>query len=109
MIQAAVSFPPGRQAGEGYTAAWNLRLSMAMENSLTYYVLDNAGEATTTETFDGDTVLLSIPTSGSGTGVPQAPSSTLEASTADSDDDQGRVYQSAVTDVGSPSPTPTLG
>jgi hypothetical protein len=60
-----------------------------------YLVLDNLGEVTTEQQYDGDGV--SITTSG---GVPQAPSSSLlRAQTSYAYNDQGRVYQTQVFSV----------
>jgi RHS repeat-associated protein len=54
-----------------------------------YYTLDNLGETTMTQQFDGDTVTLS-----SSNGVPQAPSaSLLRAESTQAFDELGRVYQ----------------
>jgi RHS repeat-associated protein len=53
-----------------------------------YFTLDNLGEITQTQQYDGDGVTIS-----SSGGVPSAPSSSLlRAQTATSFDDQGRVY-----------------
>jgi YD repeat-containing protein len=60
-----------------------------------YLVLDNLGEVTTAQQYDGDGV--TITTSG---GVPQAPSSSLlRAQASYAYDDQGRVYQTQVYSV----------
>ncbi len=62
---------------------------------ITYTTLDNLGEATTQQQYDGDAVTLTV----SG-GVPQAPSaSLLRAQSAAAYDEQGRVYQTQVFDV----------
>jgi RHS repeat-associated protein len=60
-----------------------------------YYTLDNLGEVTETQQFDGDGVTIS-----SSGGVPSAPSSSLlRAETKYSFDDQQRVYQTQQYDV----------
>ena len=63
-----------------------------------YFVLDNQGETTETDQYDGDTIVLS--SLGSTNGVPNAPSSSLlRAKSTQSFDDQGRVYLAKVWNV----------
>ncbi|HEV3447791.1 MAG TPA: DUF4214 domain-containing protein [Gemmataceae bacterium] len=60
-----------------------------------YYVLDNLGETTIAQHYDGDGVTIT-----SSNGVPQAPSSSLLREETDTSfDDQGRVYKTQVYDV----------
>jgi RHS repeat-associated protein len=60
-----------------------------------YYTLDNLGETTQVQQYDGDGVTLT-----SSGGVPQPPSSSLlRAQAGSSFDDQGRVYQTRVYSV----------
>jgi RHS repeat-associated protein len=60
-----------------------------------YKTLDNLGEVTEQQLFDGDGVSIT-----STNGVPNAPSSSLlRAETVTNVDDQGRVYQTLVYDV----------
>jgi RHS repeat-associated protein len=58
---------------------------------ITYLVLDNLGEVTTTQQYDGDQVSI---VDANGDGVPDAPSaSLLRAQQTTAYDEQGRVYQ----------------
>src|SRR4029077_19353986 len=60
-----------------------------------YYLLDNLGEVSEQDRFDGDTI--SLASLGSTNGVPNAPSSSLlRAKQTISYDDQGRVFESQV-------------
>jgi YD repeat-containing protein len=67
---------------------------------ISYATYDNLGEVTTQQSFDGDGVTITTPTSGTTVGVPTAPSSSLlRAEAAQSYDDQGRVYASTTYSV----------
>ena len=101
-LTAMIQYPGGSAANRetDYFYDWRDRLVatkqgvQTSEDSTThrpiiYYTLDNLGEVTQTQQFDGDGVTISY----SG-GVPVAPSSSLlRAQTDYSYDDQGRVYQ----------------
>ena len=102
-LTSEISYPGGSAANRetDYFYDWRDRLVatkdgvQTSEDSTThrpimYYTLDNLGEVTETQQFDGDGVTIS----NSG-GVPSAPSSSLlRAETVTSYDDQGRVYES---------------
>jgi RHS repeat-associated protein len=101
-----VAFCADSQANTDYFYDWRDRLVatksgvQASEDSTThrpimYDTLDNLGEITETQQFDGDGVSIST-----SSGVPVAPSSSLlRAETNYSFDDQGRVYEVQQYDV----------
>jgi RHS repeat-associated protein len=77
-----VATKAGVQTSEGTTT----------HRPIVYYTLDNLGEVTQTQEYDGDGVTIS-----SSGGVPTAPSSSLlRAQAITSYDEQGRVYQTQV-------------
>src|SRR5205823_5370023 len=67
---------------------------------ITYNTIDNLGEITQRDTYAGDQVGITTPTSGASAGIPSAPSSSkLRARQTFSFDDQNRLYRSDQYDV----------
>jgi RHS repeat-associated protein len=68
-----------------------------VQRPIIYYELDNLGEVTAQEQYDGDNVTI---TDGNGDGVPDKPSSSvLRARATTSYDEQGRPYRAQVSSV----------